>query len=107
MAQINVDLSSLVAAQFLGQLSQEERSELVQDAIVSVLNGSKIREIIKTEALAIAQEEVRSQIQGNTEIRAKLVDLVNGAFQILLKNEEDLKSKLAEGLVKSLVKDRY
>jgi hypothetical protein len=107
MAQMNVDLSAVIAAQFLEQLSEEERSELIKEAIAKVLDGPKILEIIKIEALAIAQEEVRLQIQGNTEIRSKLVSIINGAFKQLLQNEEDLKTRLAEGFVKSLVKDRY
>jgi uncharacterized membrane-anchored protein YjiN (DUF445 family) len=107
MTQVNVDFSSVIAAQFLEQLSEDDRNKLIQEALASVINGDKIREIIKDEALNIAKSEVQAQLQGDTEIRRKMVDIINGAFQQLLKDEEDLKSKLCQGFVQALIKDRY
>jgi hypothetical protein len=107
MTSANVNLSSVIAAQFLEQLSENERNNLVKEAIEEVLDGQKILDMIKELVIEIAREEVKNQIQGNTDIRAKTVSIINGAFQILLRDEEELKAKLAKGLIETLVKDRY
>jgi hypothetical protein len=107
MASVDIDLSSYIAAQAFAQFDEETKNKLILEALNSILSGDKIKAILQDEALKIAKEEIQAQIQGDTEIRSRLVRLINGAFEMLLRDEEDLKAKLAEGLVKSLVKDRY
>jgi hypothetical protein len=107
MASVDIDLSSYIAAQAFASVDEETKNKLILEALQSILDGEKIKKLLQEQALKIAKEEIQSQIQGDTEIRSKIVSLINDAFKVLLKDEEGLKAKLAEGLVQSLVKDRY
>lgn len=107
MTSVNIDLSSFVAAQALAQLDDETKNKLITDAIASVIDSESIKKIIKDEALSIAKEEVKAILSGDTEIRAKMIKIVNEAFAKLLGDEESLKEKLCAGLINSLTKERY
>jgi uncharacterized membrane-anchored protein YjiN (DUF445 family) len=105
MAAVNIDMGAFIAAQALAQISQEDRDKLIQDAIGSILDSENIKALMKEEALKIARSEVQRLIQEDTDVRQRLVAMVNGTFAKMLADEEGLKDKLAQGLVNSLLKE--
>lgn len=107
MSSVNLDLSEVLVRQLLEQLPTERKEELFIEAVKNHLTEAKIQVMLLEQMEKLAIAEVKRILEEKSEIRDRVVSLVNEAFTTILHDDEVIKKKLVDGILSSLTKDRY
>ena len=112
-------MKDIIAKAVIDTLTPEKREELISAAIKALLTPSTstgiygnqpkspLQDAFDTAVRSVANEVAREQIMANTELRAKIKDMIGEAWLKLVANESGIVEKLASALERGLTGDRY